>query len=134
MGKASERRRHQRLPREGKVVVQIENSTEDTIRPGTTVKCEPKDVSPSGLRIELKEPVSEGCQIELWVGISGVSPKFYLAGEVKWCQEMEASSEDDPRHLVGIELSETPAHDLPQWQRVFEEDAEADAEADASSA
>lgn len=123
-----ERRRHPRLPREGKVVVQIENSTEDTILPGTTVKCEPKDVSAKGLRLELKQAVAEGCQIELWVGISGVSPKFYLAGEVKWCREMEDSTEDDPRHLVGIELSDTPAHDLPQWQEVFEENAEAGAD------
>ena len=128
MANRGERRRHQRLPREGKVVVQIENSTENTIRPGTTVKCEPKDVSPNGLRLELKESVVAGCQIELWVGISGVSPKFYLAGEVKWCREMEESSEDDPRHLVGIELTDGPAHDLPQWQQVFEESEEADAD------
>ncbi|MDX1434337.1 MAG: PilZ domain-containing protein [Gammaproteobacteria bacterium] len=125
-----ERRQHPRLPREGKVVVQIENSTENTIKPGTTVKCEPKDVSAKGLRLEVKQPVEEGCQLELWVGISGVSPKFYLAGEVKWCREMDDSTEDEPRHLIGIELSETQAHDWSQWQEVFEESAEADAGSD----
>ena len=127
MGNQGERRRHPRLPRDGKVVVQIESSTEDTIPGGTTVKCEPKDVSAAGLRLQLKQPVDEGCQLELWVAISGISPKFYLAGEVKWCKEMEESAEAKPRYLVGIELSQGNAHDLPQWQEIFEESTEADA-------
>lgn len=127
MENPGERRRHQRLPRDGKVVVQIVNSSQDSIPEGTVVKCEPKDVSASGLRIQLDRAVAEGCRLELWVAISGISPKFYLAGEVKWCREMEGSTEADIRHLLGVELSGEPAHDLTQWRAVFEESNEAGA-------
>lgn len=115
MAKGKDRRQHARQARDERVVVQIVSSTRDTLPPGTVVRCSTKDVSPQGLRIQLDQKVPEGFQLELWVEISNHPSKFYLAGEVKWCQEVEESE----RYLVGVELTEGKTEDLTLWQDVL---------------
>ena len=97
MSNNQDRRQHARQPRDERVVVQIVSSTRDTLPPGTVVRCSTKDVSPNGIRIQLDQPVPEGFALELWVEVSSHPTKFYLAGEVKWCQELD----EDKRYLVG---------------------------------
>ncbi len=117
MSKGKDRRQHARQARDERVVVQIVSSTRDTLPPGTVVRCSTKDVSPQGLRIQLDQKVPEGFQLELWVEISNHPSKFYLAGEVKWCREVEESE----RYLVGVELTEGKTEDLNLWQDVLEQ-------------
>ena len=116
MSNQKDRRQHVRQPRDERVVVQIVSSTRDTLPPGTVVRCSTKDVSPEGLRIQLDQAVPEGFLVELWVEISSHSSKFYLAGEVKWCQALE----DGKRYLVGVALTEGKTEDLEQWQALLE--------------
>jgi Tfp pilus assembly protein PilZ len=115
MSKTKDRRQHSRQPRDERVVVQIVSSTHDTLPPGTVVRCSTKDVSRSGLRIQLDQKVSEGFRVELWVEISGHPTKFFLAGEVKWCRVLEESK----RYLVGVELHEGETGDFKLWQEVL---------------
>lgn len=115
MSKGKDRRQHARQARDERVVVQIVSSTHDTLPPGTVVRCSTKDVSPQGLRILLDQKVPEGFQLELWVEISNHPSKFYLAGEVKWCREVE----ENERYLVGVELTEGKTEDLNLWQDVL---------------
>lgn len=115
MSKGKDRRQHARQARDERVVVQIVSSTRDTLPPGTVVRCSTKDVSPQGLRIQLDQKVPEGFQLELWVEISNHPSKFYLAGEVKWCREVE----ENERYLVGVELTEGKTEDLNLWQDVL---------------
>ena len=117
MSNNKDRRQHSRQPRDERVVVQIVSSTRDTLPPGTVVRCSTKDVSPEGLRIQLDQPVPEGFKLELWVEISNHPSKFYLAGEVKWCQEVE----EGKRYLVGVHLTEGKTEDLELWQKVLDE-------------
>jgi Tfp pilus assembly protein PilZ len=119
MSKNQDRRQHSRQPRDERVVVQIVSSTRDTLPPGTVVRCSTKDVSASGLRIQLDQPVPEGFLLELWVEVSNHPTKFYLAGEVKWCQELD----EGKRYLVGVELKETDTEDFKQWQEVLAENS-----------
>jgi Tfp pilus assembly protein PilZ len=116
MSNKKERRQHSRQARDERVVVQIVSSTRDTLPPGTVVRCSTKDVSAQGLRIQLDQPVQEGFQVELWVEISSHPSKFYLAGEVKWCREVD----EGKRYLVGVELSEGKTEDLELWQKIVE--------------
>jgi Tfp pilus assembly protein PilZ len=109
-----DRRQHTRQARDERVVVQIVSSTRDTLPPGTVVRCSTKDVSAQGLRIQLDQPVPEGFQLELWVEFSNHPTKFYLAGEVKWCQVLDESK----RYLVGIELKEGETEDFKLWREV----------------
>jgi Tfp pilus assembly protein PilZ len=117
MSKNQDRRQHSRQSRDERVVVQIVSSTRDTLPPGTVVRCSTKDVSVSGLRIQLDQPVPEGFLLELWIEVSNHPTKFYLAGEVKWCQELD----EGKRYLVGVELKEADTDDFKQWQEVLAE-------------
>ena len=108
MSKNQDRRQHSRQPRDERVVVQIVSSTRDTLPPGTVVRCSTKDVSANGLRIQVDQSVQEGFLLELWVEVSNHPTKFYLAGEVKWCQELD----EGKRYLVGVELKETDTEDF----------------------
>ena len=115
MPKNPDRRQHARQPRDERVVVQIVSSTQDTLPPGTVVRCSTKDVSPNGIRIQLDQRVPEGFALELWVEVSGHPTKFFLAGMVKWCQELD----EGKRYLVGIELKDAATEDFKQWQELL---------------
>ena len=91
------------------------SSTRDTLPPGTVVRCSTKDVSPNGIRIQLDQQVPEGFALELWVEVSSHPTKFYLAGEVKWCQELD----EGKRYLVGVELKDADTEDFKRWQEVL---------------
>ena len=116
MSNNKDRRQHTRQPRDERVIVQIVSSTHDTLPPGTVVRCSTKDVSAQGLRIQLDQQVPEGFKLELWVEVSNHPTKFFLAGEVKWCQPLE----DSKRYLVGIQLHEGATEDFKLWQEVLE--------------
>ena len=119
MSKNQDRRQHSRQPRDERVVVQIVSSTRDTLPPGTVVRCSTKDVSATGLRIQLDQQVPEGFLLELWIEVSNHPTKFYLAGEVKWCQELD----EGKRYLVGVHLKEADTDDFKQWQEVLAENS-----------
>ncbi len=122
MSENKDRRQHIRQPRDERVVVQIVSSTRDTLPPGTVVRCSTKDVSSQGLRIQLEQQVPEGFLLELWIEISSHPSKFFLAGEVKWCKELDGGK----RYLVGVELKDGDSNDFKQWQEVLG-DSETDA-------
>ena len=122
MSNRKERRQHARQPRDERVGVQIVSSSRDTLPPGTVVRCSTKDVSAEGLRIQLDQQLPEGFHLELWVEISNHPSKFYLAGEVKWCQELE----DGKRYLVGVALSQGETEDLEKWRALLDHGSDAE--------
>jgi len=116
MSTGKDRRQHVRQARDERVIVQIVSSTRDTLPPGTVVRCSTKDVSTRGIRIQLERQLPEGFLVELWIEISNHhAGKFFLAGEVKWCQELD----DGKRYLTGIELKEGETEDFKLWQEVL---------------
>jgi hypothetical protein len=114
MSTDKDRRQHVRQPRDERVIVQVVSSTRDTLPPGTVVRCSTKDVSTQGIRIQLERQLPEGFLVELWIEISNHAGKFFLAGVVKWCQELD----DGKRYLIGIELKEEGSGDFKLWQEV----------------
>lgn len=115
MSTSKDRRQHVRQPRDERVVVQIVSSTRDTLPPGTVVRCSTKDVSSQGIRIQLDQQLPEGFLLELWIEISNHTSKFFLTGEVKWCQELD----EGKRYLIGVELKEGETEDFKLWQEVL---------------
>lgn len=118
MSTSKDRRQHTRQPRDERVVVQIVSSTRDTLPPGTVVRCAAKDVSSQGIKIQLDQQLPEGFLLELWIEISSHAGKFFLAGEVKWCQELD----EGKRYLIGVELKEGETEDFKLWQEVLGSD------------
>ena len=115
MSTTKDRRQHVRQPRDERVVVQIVSSTRDTLPPGTVVRCSTKDVSSQGIRIQVERQLPEGFLLELWIEISNPARKFLLAGEVKWCQELDEGT----RYLIGVEIKEGETEDFKLWQEAF---------------
>jgi Tfp pilus assembly protein PilZ len=115
MSTIKDRRQHVRQPRDERVVVQIVSSTRDTLPPGTVLRCSTRDISTQGLRIQFEQQVPEGFLLELWIEISNHPSKFFLAGEVKWCKELD----EGKRYLLGVELKEGDSDDFKQWQEVL---------------
>jgi hypothetical protein len=115
MSKNSNRRRHARQLRDERVVVQVASSTRDTLPPGSIVRCSTKDVSASGMRLQVNQRVPEGSTLELWVEASNHPTKFYLCGEVKWCRELDETE----RYLIGIELKDGETEDFNQWREAL---------------
>ena len=115
MSTTKDRRQHVRQPRDERVVVQIVSSTRDTLPPGTVVRCSAKDVSSQGIRIQLDQQLPEGFLLEVWIEISNHASKFFLAGEVKWCQELD----EGKRYLIGLELKEGETEDFKLWQELL---------------
>lgn len=115
MSTTKDRRQHVRQPRDERVVVQIVSSTRDTLPPGMVVRCSTKDVSSQGIRIQLDQQLPEGFLLELWIEISNHASKFFLAGEVKWCKELD----EGKRYLIGIELKEGETEDFKLWQELL---------------
>ncbi len=115
MSTTKDRRQHARQPRDERVVVQIVSSTRDAMPPGTVVRCSAKDVSSRGLKIQLDQQLPKGFLLELWIEISNHPGKFFLAGEVKWCQELD----EGKRYLIGVELKEGETDDFKLWQEVL---------------
>jgi hypothetical protein len=109
-------RRHVRQRRDERVVVQIVSSTHGTLPPGTVVRCSTKDVSSQGIRIQLNQPLSEGCLLELCVEFLNHPGIIFLAGEVKWCKALDEST----RNLIGVELKERPTDNFKLWQGVLD--------------
>ena len=118
MSTSKDRRQHVRQSRDERVVVQIVSSTRDTLPPGTVVRCATKDVSSQGIRIQLDQQLPEGFLLELWIEISSHAGKFFLAGEVKWCKELD----EGKRYLIGVELKEGETDDFKLWQEVLGSD------------
>jgi hypothetical protein len=115
MSTIKDRRQHVRQPRDERVVVQIVSSTRDTLPPGTIVRCSTTDVSSQGIRIQLDQQLPEGFLLELWIEISNHAGKFLLAGEVKWCKELD----EGKRYLIGVELKQGETEDFKLWQELL---------------
>lgn len=115
MSTKSDRRQHARQLRDERVVVQVASSTRDTLPPGSIVRCSTKDVSATGMRLQLNQRVPDGCLLELWVEVSNHPTKFYLCGEVRWCREIDEAK----RYLIGVELKDGETEDFKQWREAL---------------
>ena len=118
MSAITERRDSPRIERDERVFIYVVSASEHPELQGTTVRCATVDVSATGIKIRLDQPVNEGCELELWVEISGHSPKFFLSGQAKWCNKTE-----DGHYQTGIELRRCDTDDLSVWQDLFGEEA-----------
>lgn len=102
----ADRRRAARQPRQDVLFIQI---TVDTTGPTRrTVRCRAADVSGSGLRVTLDEPVSKGTGIDLWIRLDDLARNYLLRGRVRWS--------DPARCEAGIAIVGAAGTDYWEWQ------------------
>jgi len=75
------------------------------------------DVSATGLRIELNQKIKMDSVLDVWVTLKENKKKYFLTGNVRWCQETDVSE----YYQVGVVLRERSdtITDLVSWQDVF---------------
>jgi len=75
------------------------------------------DVSASGLRIELTQQIKIDSVLDVWVTLKDSNKKYFLTGNVRWCEEMEIEG----HFQIGVVLRERSdtVTDLDNWKSVF---------------
>jgi hypothetical protein len=105
-----DKRREFRRESSERLFVQIVTS-EDRDLIGTTISCEAVDISASGLQIRTQVPIPVGCRLDLWVDNRASPGKFFLSSDVRWVAPVVSG------FLAGVELKDSPATDIEEWQR-----------------
>ena len=113
MAKFLERRAHPRIQRCEAVALKIVFSSKDPHALGKSITGETIDVSVSGLRLALPEPLTVDSTVDLKVVLKPDYMEYFLSAKVRWCNAM-----DDGSYQIGVQLQElfdTPT-DYKAWQ------------------
>lgn len=112
-----ERRAEQRYEQKQALSVKIVFSSENPGLLGKTIDGSTLDVSGSGLRIQLNQPVEMDSVLDVWVSRKENNTKYFLTGNVRWCNETERGG----IYQVGLVLRERSdtVTDLSSWQASF---------------
>ena len=104
---ASDRRREPRYPTDGRTEITVLQTGQTRNLEGRTV-----NVSKSGLRVRLPEPLEVGLKLRVKFG------RVLAFGSVRWCRQLDNGYFD-----VGIRIGHTMAHSLVASVREAAEEA-----------
>lgn len=84
---------------------------------GRTIMCSVLDISASGLRVSVNQPVNINSVLDVWAILQEENRKFFLTGNVRWCLE----SGKPGTYQIGLILRERSdtVTDLRSWQALF---------------
>ncbi|MEX2489634.1 MAG: PilZ domain-containing protein [Pseudomonadales bacterium] len=106
------RKEYRKLTTE-RLFLQIVECPADPELVGTTLSCRTVDVSSGGLRIQSKDHIPEGCQLDLWVDNSARPGKFFLTSHVRWIRTV------DGQYEIGVALHNGSATDIEDWRQLL---------------
>ena len=115
--KHDERRVEVRYTQNEELNMKIVFSSENPGLLGKTLDGSTVDVSASGLRIMLNQPIQVDSVLDVWVNLKEQNKKYFLTGNVRWCNETEVGG----TYQVGLVLRERTdtITDLASWQSIF---------------
>ena len=111
-----ERRIFRRKQQSYAVQLKIVFSSDNPRALGQVLDGSTVDVSASGLRLAMPQPLSVGSTIDIKVTLDRDFREYYLSAVVRWCKEM-----DDGSYQAGAELqdvSDMPT-DYRAWKKMF---------------
>ena len=84
---------------------------------GVTLCGSTLDISSTGLRIELNQKIKVDSVLDVWVTLKDNAKKYFLTGNVRWCNEMEVGG----FYQIGVVLRERSdtVTDLDSWRSAF---------------
>jgi len=111
------RRASERFTQREALNMKIVFSSENPNLLGKTLCGSTIDVSSSGLRIELNQQIKIDSVLDVWVTLKENQKKYFLTGNVRWCQPMETGE----YFQIGVVLRERSdtITDLDSWQAMF---------------
>ncbi len=109
-----ERRGAQRYHLQEALELKIVFSSENPNLLGKTLCGSTIDVSATGLRIEINQPIKLDSVLDVWVTLKDDNKRYFLTGNVRWCTEMEVGG----YFQIGVVLRERTdtVTDLDSWQ------------------
>ena len=112
-----ERRAEVRFDQKEELSMKIVFSSENPGLLGKTMDGATVDVSASGLRIMLNQPIQIDSVLDVWVNLKEKNKQFFLTGNVRWCNETDVGG----IYQIGLVLRERSdtVTDLSSWQAVF---------------
>ncbi|MBI3186397.1 MAG: PilZ domain-containing protein [Gammaproteobacteria bacterium] len=112
-----DRRAHPRVAVSEDVSLKIVFSSENPGLLGRTLDGSTLDLSAGGLRISLNHAIKIDSVLDVWVTLKSQKRKFFLTGNVRWCNE----SEKPGIYQIGLVLRERSdtVTDLRSWQEEF---------------
>ena len=115
--KLNERRVAERFEQKQALDLKIVFSSENPNLLGKTLCGSTLDVSASGLRIELNQPIKVDSVLDVWVTLKDSTKKYFLTGNVRWIQEMEVGG----YFQIGVVLRERSdtVTDFNSWKAAF---------------
>ena len=110
----NERRVAERYESKQALDLKIVFSSENPNLLGKTLSGSTLDVSSSGLRIELNQPVKVDSVLDVWVTLKDNPKKYFLTGNVRWVHELEVGG----YYQIGVVLRERSdtITDLASWK------------------
>ena len=112
----SERRQDARFNAPGDLSVQIVFSSENPGLLGKTIDSSAVDISASGIKILFPHPLKKDSVLDMWVTLKEQNRKFFLTGNVRWCDELEVGG----TFQAGVVLRERAdtVTDLSEWRKI----------------
>lgn len=113
----TERRNSARFQIQEALNMKIAFSSENPNLLGKTLAGSTVDVSATGLRIELNQPIKMDSVLDVWVTLKDTTKRYFLTGNVRWCTEMDVGG----FYQIGVVLRERSdtITDLESWQAAF---------------
>ncbi len=117
--KITERRVAERYESRQALDLKIVFSSENPNLLGKTLCGSTLDVSASGLRIELNQPIMVDSVLDVWITLKDDPKKYFLTGNVRWVHEMEVGG----YFQIGVVLRERSdtITDFANWKAAFKE-------------
>lgn len=107
---ADERRFELRLTEHATVFVERMAAAYDNSQPADIVICNSIDVSASGMRVRMDNPIPAGTILRMCAQFEDDRQPLYVVGEVKW-QRREAA-----QYCIGFELFDSEQTDITTWK------------------
>jgi len=119
MSKSSheDRRDEERFERKEELNMKIVFSSDNPGLLGKIIDGGTIDVSPSGLRIMLNQPIKIDSVLDVWVNRKQENKIYFLTGNVRWCKETDMGG----IYQIGLVLRERTdtLTDLASWRALF---------------
>jgi len=111
-----EKRGQPRLPRDGKVFIELRAPGTGADHGGQILRADSLDASASGLRLNLEQAVTVGSILTIGVELETMGETLQLAAEVVWCQP---AAEEGCYH-AGFKLHNGEDSDIEAWRALME--------------
>jgi hypothetical protein len=109
-----DRRRHQRIEVVKAIFIEVVNRRNRRESENMIIRCETIDVSLSGLKIYVTQPIALGSQLNIAVPMDDWKENLELVGDAVWVKPVEKGQ----GYWVGLELRDSNRENMARWFKV----------------